>query len=231
MVHPSTSSNKRRQKRAAATQQQFNKNPSVAESTRIHIRQVLEDFRASNDDVYTFDANLSKFDRVEVHKLCIKMGFKSASSGSRKGNSRWVSIYKKKGKSNNNNVKKENNLTSFTFLEEGKVILQDFFSTYPPGDYEEGENASTSKNNNDNRGTKTDDMLCKPLIKTADIAKKLESVVARMQSDPKLKQITEDRAELPIATFKDVITSTIESHQVSLFTGVSHMLFFILFWL
>ncbi|XP_071703468.1 DExH-box ATP-dependent RNA helicase DExH6-like [Rutidosis leptorrhynchoides] len=219
MVHPSTSSNKRRHKRAAATQQQFHKNPSVAESTRIHIRQVLEDFRASNDDVYTFDANLSKFDRAEVHKLCIKMGFKSASSGSRKGNARRVSIYKKKGKSNNNKVKK-NSLTSFSFSEEGKVVLQDFFSAYPPGNHEEGENvASTSKKNNDNKGRKTDDMLCKPLMKKADIAKKLESVVARMQSDPKLKQITEDRAKLPIASFKDVITSTIESHQVVLISG------------
>lgn len=50
MPTPSISSTKKRQKRGAAQQQQKQKIPAVAESTRIHIRQVLEDFRASNDD-------------------------------------------------------------------------------------------------------------------------------------------------------------------------------------
>ncbi|KAI7750690.1 hypothetical protein M8C21_029534 [Ambrosia artemisiifolia] len=163
--------------------------------------------------VYTFEANLTNFERAEVHKLCRKMGMKSASSGSKTGNNRRVSVYK--FKKNSNDTKEKNNLTSFTFSEEGKTVLRDFFSLYPPGDQGEAEKiAATSSKNTDNIRMKTDDILSKPLMKKADIAKKLESLAARMQSDLKLKQITEDRSKLPIASFKDMITSTIESNQV-----------------
>ncbi|XP_071696376.1 DExH-box ATP-dependent RNA helicase DExH6-like [Rutidosis leptorrhynchoides] len=219
MMRPLTSSALKRLNKSIAIRKQLLKNPGCADSTRIHIRQVLNAFRASNDDVYTFDATLSKDDRIEVHKLCVKMGLKSASKGSKKGNARRVSVYKRKGKSNNNKVKK-NNITSFTFSEEGKVVLKDFFSVYPPCDHVEAENvASASKKSNNNKGKKTDNMLCKPSMKKDDIVKKIESDVARMESNSKLKQIAKDRAKLPIASFKDVITSTIESHQVVLIKG------------
>ncbi|XP_035842657.1 DExH-box ATP-dependent RNA helicase DExH6 isoform X2 [Helianthus annuus] len=66
---------------------------------------------------------------------------------------------------------------------------------------------------------RTDDMFCKPRMEKARVLKKFQSFVASMQSDPKLKQITEVRSKLPIASFKDVITSTIESNQVVLISG------------
>ncbi|CAI9275397.1 unnamed protein product [Lactuca saligna] len=218
MPAPSSSSTKKRRKRGGGQQQQHQQqNPVIAESTRIHIRRTLEQFRASNDEAYTFEANLTNFERAEVHKLCRKMGMKSASSGPKSGNRR-VSVYKFKGKPKN--VKTNNDLTSFTFSEEGKVVLRDFFSLYPPGDQGDGEKImSTSKKNTDNIRTKTDDILCKPSMKKAEIAEKFNSVVARRESDLKLKQITEDRYKLPIASFKDVITSTIESHQIVLISG------------
>ncbi|KAI3698316.1 hypothetical protein L2E82_41773 [Cichorium intybus] len=222
MPAPSSSSTKKRRKRGGGgqqqQQQQQQQNPVIAEATRIHIRRTLEQFRASNDDVYTFEANLTNVERAEVHKLCRKMGMKSESSGSKKGTERRVSVYKFKGKPKK--IKEQNDLTSFTFSEEGKVVLRDFFSHYPPGDQGENEKImSTSNKNTDNRRTKTDDILCKPSMKKAEITEKLNSVVARMESDPKLKQVTEDRSKLPIASFKDVITSTIESNQVVLISG------------
>lgn len=68
--------------------------------------------------------------------------------------------------------------------------MRDFFSLYPPGDQGEGEKImSTSKKNTDNIRTKTDDILCKPSMKKAEIAEKFNSVVARMESDLKLKQV------------------------------------------
>ncbi|XP_076906180.1 DExH-box ATP-dependent RNA helicase DExH6-like [Bidens hawaiensis] len=146
------------------------------------------------------------------------MGMKSASSGSKTGTNRRVSVYKFKNKSND--IQTKHNLTSFTFSEEGKTVLRDFFSLYPPGDHREAETIATSSNKNtDNTRMKTDDMLSKPLMKKGEVAKKFESLGARMQSDLKLKQITEDRSKLPIASFKDVITSTIESNQVVLISG------------
>ncbi|KAJ0910906.1 putative hydrolase [Helianthus annuus] len=216
---PNSSTKKRRNRGGGQHQQQQRQQPvAVAEGTRIHIRRTLEEFRASDEDVYTFEANLTNFERAEVHKLCRKMGMKSASSGSKTGNNRRVSVYKFKKKSND--TKEKSNLTSFTFSEEGKTVLRDFFSHYPPGDHREAENISaTSSKNTDNTRTKTDDILSKPLMKKAEIAKKVESLVARSQSDVKLKQITEDRFKLPIASFKDMITSTIESNQVVLISG------------
>ncbi|KAL8208141.1 hypothetical protein R6Q57_007553 [Mikania cordata] len=219
MAAPSISSTKMRRKRGGGKQhQQRQRTPAVAEATRIHIRQTLEEFRTSDNEVYTFEANLTNFERAEVHKLCRKMGMKSASSGSKTGNNRRVSVYKFKKESAD--TKEKNKLTSFTFSEEGKTVLRDFFSLYPPGDHGEAEKISSISNkNNDNIRMKTDDILWKPLVKKGEIATKFESLVARMQSDSKLKQITEDRSKLPIASFKDIITSTIESNQVVLISG------------
>lgn len=107
---------------------------------------------------------------------------------SKTGTNRRVSVYKFKNKSNDTQTK--HNLTSFTFSEEGKTVLRDFFSLYPPGDHREAETIATSSNKNtDNTRMKTDDMLSKPLVKKGEVAKKFESLGARMQSDLKLKQV------------------------------------------
>lgn len=107
---------------------------------------------------------------------------------SKTGNNRRVSVYKFKNKSNA--TKAKDKLTSFTFSEEGKTVLRDFFSLYPPGDHGEVEKvAGTSSKNTDNIRMKTDDILSKPLMKKAEIAKKLQLLVGRMQSDLKLKQV------------------------------------------
>ncbi|XP_024993448.1 DExH-box ATP-dependent RNA helicase DExH6 isoform X1 [Cynara cardunculus var. scolymus] len=192
--------------------------PRVTEESRIHIRQTLAQFQASNDEMYKFDASLTNFERAEVHKLCVKMGLKSKSQGPKEPNKRCVTVYKCMEKLKK--IKEKSDLTSFTFSEKGKEVLNDYFSVYPPGDQGEGEKImAMSSKNTDKIRTKTNDILWKPLMKKADIAKKLESLAARMESDIKLKQITEGRSKLPIASFKDVITSTIESHQVVLISG------------
>lgn len=213
---PAASTTPKRRRKKGKKQQQ--KSPSIAEASRIQIRQILEQFRVSNDQVYTFEANLTNFERAEVHELCKKMGMKSKSSGSRSGNQRRVSVYKFKRALN---LKKENeSLTSFTFSEEGKMVLRDLFTCYPPDDHEVGEKIVGKRSGNaDTIQKKKDDILRKPAMNKAEIAKKLESVASRMEKSPNLRQITKERSKLPIASYRDVITSTVESHQVVLISG------------
>nr|XP_043639978.1 DExH-box ATP-dependent RNA helicase DExH6-like [Erigeron canadensis] len=150
--------------------------------------------------------------------MCGTMGLKSKSSGSELGGNRRISVYKSKKKSNS--MKKEEALTCFAFSYEGKIVLQDYFTLYPPGNQEgEQKTATLSSKNIGRTRKKADDIFSKPDMKKPEIAKKLESVAAKMKSDPVLKQITESRSKLPITSFKDVIASTIESNQVVLISG------------
>ncbi|KAL6983216.1 DExH-box ATP-dependent RNA helicase DExH6 [Sarracenia purpurea var. burkii] len=200
--------------RNKAGQQQ--QNPNVLEATRIRISQILQQFRAANDDVYTFEANLTNQDRAMVHELCRKMGMKSKSSG--RGKQRRVSVYKTKRKVDT--AKGKENLTSFTFSEEAKEVLQDLFTQYPPDDRDLGEDivGKHSEKAERTRGRR-DDIFCKPSMNKTEIAKKVESLSSRAEKSPDLRQITKDRAKLPISSFRDVITSTIESNQVVLISG------------
>ncbi|GJV60772.1 DExH-box ATP-dependent RNA helicase DExH6 isoform X1 [Tanacetum coccineum] len=131
------------------------------------------------------------------------MGMKSRSTGSKTGNNRRVTVRRQKEKSKK--AKEKCDLTSFTFLEEGKEVLTKFFFLYPPGEHGEAEKTKTTSSKNSGNTQRTDDIICKPKMKKAEIEKKLESVTARMESDLKLKHITEDRSKLPIASFKDVV--------------------------
>ncbi|KAF9682853.1 hypothetical protein SADUNF_Sadunf05G0151300 [Salix dunnii] len=202
----------RKHKMKAAQQQ----NPIVAEATRIRISDILESFRAAPDQVYTFEANLSSFDRAVVHEVCKKMGMMSKSSG--RGSQRCVSVYKNTKKLDD--VKGKENLTHLTFSGESKMALGELFSNYPPaeggfGTELDGKHSGTAGKTRE----KKDDIFSKPFRKKEEIAKKVESFASRIEKDVKLKQIVEGRSKLPIASFRDVITSTIESHQVVLISG------------
>lgn len=202
----------KKNQRKAAQQQ----NPRVAEATLIRISKILERFRAAPDQVYTFEANLSNYDRAVVHEVCKKMGMKSKSSG--RGGQRRVSVYKNTKKLDD--VKGKENLTHLTFSGESKMVLGELFSNYPPeeggfGAELEGKHSGTAGKTRE----KKDDIFSKPSRKKAEIAKKVESFASRIEKDVKLKQIVEGRSKLPIASFMDVITSTIESHQVVLISG------------
>lgn len=195
---------------------EFNKKNDVhiAEATRIKIQTLLQDFRTSNHKDYTFEANLTNTERAAVHILCRKMGLRSKSSG--RDDQRRVSVFKTKVKSGT--MKKEK-LTCFTFSEESKVVLQDLFTRYPPDDHDIGEDTVKLGGNNDKLKRKKDDIFSRPDLSKADIKMKAESLASRVNNVSTLKQITEKRSKLPIAAFRDVITSTIDSHQVVLISG------------
>nr|XP_016442949.1 PREDICTED: DExH-box ATP-dependent RNA helicase DExH6-like isoform X1 [Nicotiana tabacum] len=189
---------------------------NVAESTRIRVAQVLEQFRASNDEVYTFESNLSNRDRAAVHMLCRKMGMKSKSSG--RGDQRRISIFKTKNTVET--LEGKDALSFFKFSGEAKDVLQDLFTKYPPDNGETSEQVvgKHSKKVDKYRGKK-DDVFCKPAMNKSEIAKRAESLASRIENTPNLRQITVQRSKLPIASFKDVITSTVESNQVVLISG------------
>ncbi|KAH9705941.1 RNA helicase [Citrus sinensis] len=209
---------KKKQKKAEQQQQkqQQQQSPTVAEATRIRISQILDGFLASKDEVYTFDANLSNRERAVVHEVCKKMGMTSKSSG--RGKQRRVSVCKSKKRVETDKGKEI--LPSLTFSEGSKLVLQDLFTHYPPDDGEPGEklDANQSRKSDKTRGKRVD-IFCKPKMSKAEIAMKVESLTSRIEKDANLRQIVEERSKLPISSFKDVITSTVDSNQVVLISG------------
>ncbi|XP_077253368.1 DExH-box ATP-dependent RNA helicase DExH6-like [Tasmannia lanceolata] len=192
-------------------------NPNVTEPMRIQITKRLEEFRAGDDQVYTFEVNLTNPERAVVHEMCRKLGMVSKSSG--RGNQRCVSVYKSKSKQEPVKKGKEN-LTCLTFSEETKVVLQDLFTRYPPAEGEFSEEAcKNSSEKTSKRHGKNDTTFCKPSMKKAEIANKLDLLTSRMNEPSDLQKIAEVRTKLPITSFKDAITSTLESHQVVLISG------------
>ncbi|URE04822.1 R3H domain [Musa troglodytarum] len=189
----------------------------VTEATRVRIGKVLEEFRTSEAEVYTFESGLSKQERAAIHEMCRKMGMISKSSGY--GERRCLSVYKSKKK--NGSIKKEEEMiTCLQFSEEVKEVLQDLFLRYPPDDVQKREDAVNYSSVKVGKGQwKQDSSFCKPAMRKSDIAKKVEQLASRINNSSQLRKIVEDRAKLPIASFKDSITSTLETNQVVLISG------------
>ncbi|XP_042513629.1 DExH-box ATP-dependent RNA helicase DExH6-like [Macadamia integrifolia] len=190
-------------------------NNTVTETTRVRISKILNEFFEGNDEVYTFEAGLSNVERAAVHELCRKMGMTSRSSG--RGNERRVTVHRRR-KKNNNGVKGNENLTYLTFSEETKSVLQNLFTRFPPDEREMSE-----EKNRDVKAHKIhwgkDNSFSKPSMNKFEIAKKVKSLASRMEKDSQMRKIAEEKSKLPITSFKDVITSTVESHQVVLISG------------
>ncbi|XP_047340945.1 DExH-box ATP-dependent RNA helicase DExH6 [Impatiens glandulifera] len=204
---PSSSSQKKNKNKGT--------NPNVQEASRIRISQILETFRSSHDDVYTFESNLTNHERALVHEISRRMGLISKSSG--RGLGRQVSIKKKTAV---NEIKKaKGNFTSFTFSEESKDILGDLFTDYPPDDCGLVKKVARNSVTSSKIMKRTNDMFCRPKMNTAEIKKKVQLFASRVQESSKLKEVVEGRAKLPISSYRDMITSTVQSNQVVLICG------------
>ncbi|KAJ0230178.1 DExH-box ATP-dependent RNA helicase DExH6 [Hirschfeldia incana] len=197
------------------------KPPSV-EATRIWASKVIEDFRSSSNQVYTFEHNLSNSERKVIHQMCRKMGIQSKSSG--RGDQRRLSIYKGSHKNGwNKEAKWRSNrekLRCVSFPPGADSILQDLFTHYPPCD---GDTAATSFNKYVGRSGKQgqwrDDFFRKPLISCDEIVAKVASLCSRLKKDKALQEISKLRSKLPITSFRETITSAVESNQVILISG------------
>lgn len=188
----------------------------LTEPSRVRIGKILEDFRASDEQVYTFEPDLAKEERAAIHAMCRKMGMTSKSSG--KGANRCLSLIKNKKKQNDN--KKEESVTSLRFSEESKAVLQALFMHYPPDTGEVSEDVLRNCHKVvDNANRKQDTSFFRPSIGKDEIKKKMEMLALAMNKNPKLRKTADDRAKLPIASYMNAITSTLEAHQVVLIAG------------
>ncbi|CAF2096509.1 unnamed protein product [Brassica napus] len=166
---------------------------------------------------YTFEHNLSNIERRVIHLMCRKMGIRSKSSG--RGDQRCLSIYKRSHK--NGWKSNREKLRCVSFPPGADAILQDLFTHYPPCD---GDAAETSFNKYVGRSGKQgrwrdDDFFRKPQISCDDIVEKAASLSSRLRKDKALQEISKLRSKLPIASFRDAITSAVESNQVILISG------------
>ncbi|KAH6827670.1 hypothetical protein C2S53_019474 [Perilla frutescens var. hirtella] len=170
-----------------------------------------------NYTVYKFEDNLTNKERAELHVLCRKMGLKSKSHG--KSQERRICVYKVKKELSI--AKGRENLASFRFSGESKAVLLDLFSQYPPNNVDTTENkVDISSGKIDNVGVHRDDFFCRPATNHSDIASKVQSLASQIEKESSLRQInTFSWSKLPIASFKDVITSTVDSNQVVLVCG------------
>ncbi|MQL90481.1 hypothetical protein Taro_023073 [Colocasia esculenta] len=172
---------------------------------------ILVDVR--HQSVYTFEPGLTKYERAAIHVMCRKMGMISKSSGF--GDRRRLSVYKRKNKEAAKK-KEEESTTVLKFSEQTKSVLHDLFMRYPPGEEELNEGTlNDSARNSGKRQVKKDKSFCKPSMSEEEIAKKLNSLAAKMEAAPQLRKVVEEKGKLPIAAFKDVITSTVESNQTA----------------
>ncbi|KAG9439528.1 hypothetical protein H6P81_019693 [Aristolochia fimbriata] len=189
----------------------------ATEAVRIQISKQLEEFRAGDAEVLTFESTLSNPERAVVHMLCRKMGMVSKSSGH--GNNRRVSVYKSKNKTGSSRNEKED-ISNVAFSEASMEVLRDLFTHYPPidGEFSEETRSNLSRKIGKIR-TKNDNSFSKPSMTKEEIAKKVESLACRVNKDPKLRQIAQEKVKLPITSFKDIITSSSESNQVLLISG------------
>ncbi|CAI0461166.1 unnamed protein product [Linum tenue] len=187
----------------------------VSEPTRIRIGDMLRRFRASEDQVLTFEAGLSDTERALVHMISRKLGLKSKSKG--KGNERCVSVSKnpKKEKKKGNNE----NLSCLAFSEGSQMILQDLFSRYPPEDEDLSTRLIQENRGKQERKRGKDSMFSLPLLSKDEIRKKLNLLSSMVKKDPRFRQTFESRSKLPIASFSEVIRSTVDSNQVVLISG------------
>ncbi|KAK2431476.1 DExH-box ATP-dependent RNA helicase DExH6 [Trifolium repens] len=192
------------------------KGPTIADNTRVRLNRALENFRTSNDEEYKFELGLSNEERRYVHLLARRFGFKSKSSGTK---DERILVVRKEVTKNAESDNKLESLPHFTFSEESKRALGDLFAYFPPGDGNLKDLIGENSGKAHNARRYTDDIFSSPSMTKDEITRRLEAVASRRETVSGLREITKLRSKLPIAAYKDEITSTIESHQVVLIAG------------
>lgn len=108
----------------------------------------------------------------------------------RRGSQRHVSVFKSKIKSNSKVIKKKEFLSNLTFSEDAKEVLRELFTHHPPDDGEVVQEVVGKRGEKvDKIQAKRDDFFCKPPANKAQIAKKLESLSARIKNSQDLRQV------------------------------------------
>ncbi|CAF1923983.1 DExH-box ATP-dependent RNA helicase DExH2 isoform X1 [Brassica napus] len=193
-------------------------NTELSDSSRIWASKFLKEFRASGRDSHTFDNSLTNDVRGIIHQMCRKMGIRSKSSG--KGDQRRLTIFKRAPRPSSVSGSEKKKLKRVSFPPEAEPILQDLFTRYPPCD---GDTRATSLGvytGHFGRQRKwKDDFFGKPQMNKDDVRNKAASLSSRLANDKDFREIFGARTKLPIASFREAITSAVESNQVVLIAG------------
>ncbi|GJN40130.1 hypothetical protein PR202_gb29302 [Eleusine coracana subsp. coracana] len=120
------------------------------------------------------------------------------------------------------------------FSDEAKHVLHELFTHYPPDIAELNGNAVRDSSAKVANFRWRDSAFCRPAMRKTDIAKEVEMFTCKMNESPQLRKviysgydcvilffalIVENKSKLPISSFKQVIYSTLENHQVVLISG------------
>ncbi|KAF2559828.1 hypothetical protein F2Q68_00012983 [Brassica cretica] len=193
-------------------------NTELSDSSRIWASKFLKEFRASGRDSHTFDNSLTNDERGIIHQMCRKMAIRSKSSG--KGDQRRLTIFKRAPRPSSVSGSEKKKLKRVSFPPEAEPILQDLFTHYPPCD---GDTRATSLGvytGQFGRQRKwKDDFFGKPQMNKEDVRNKAASLSSRLANDKDFREIFGARTKLPIASFREAITSAVESNQVVLIAG------------
>lgn len=105
----------------------------------------------------------------------------------RRGKDRRLSVFKNKKRPDSNKPKEK--LTVFSFSEESKVVLQDIFMRYPPGDdVDQTMTGQHDKHTHKSREFRHD-IFCKPSMSKHEILKKVESLASRIEKSQNMRQV------------------------------------------
>ncbi|OEL21874.1 DExH-box ATP-dependent RNA helicase DExH6 [Dichanthelium oligosanthes] len=185
----------------------------LREATLVRVTKVLEDFRASDAEVYTFEPDMSNLERVLSYKE--SMGRLGASFGCvipmlflqyisclvyvkvilvlfvnyRYGEQRRLSVYKNKGKQKQDSGMEEGP-SHLRFSEEARHVLQDLFTHYPPDGADL--NGDANQNSSDKAANikwKTDSAFCRPAMSILDITKKVEMLASEINGSAQLRKV------------------------------------------
>eukprot|EP00884_Botryococcus_braunii_P000922 jgi/Botrbrau1/10830/Bobra.0025s0009.1 len=194
----------------------------VTEDTRISITEQLEIFQRSPDIKLTFPPGLSNHDRAVVHAECKKYGFTSKSFG--KGDARCVTIFKpqRSGAS-------QADVYDLQFTPQSFQAYDAYFQRYPPTEGEmraaQGEEAGPSvadpmaENQQYSKRRKAKAGQKAALFFTPEEVEARRRAWQQRLQAPGMRAITEGRAALPIAPFREEILGAVAGHQVTLIAG------------
>lgn len=98
-------------------------------------------------------------------------------------------MYKRGGKSDEGGTTE--NIPYLALSNEGKEILSDLFTRYPPGDGVETDSIEKGRisDREKRKMGMQDDFFLKPSLNKADIKKKVESLSSKLEKDADLKQV------------------------------------------
>uniref|UniRef100_A0A7N0RJX1 RNA helicase n=4 Tax=Kalanchoe fedtschenkoi TaxID=63787 RepID=A0A7N0RJX1_KALFE len=191
--------------------------PDLDETTRnLLTHKLLEIQRSNPEEGYTFEEELSNPERKFIHMTCRKMGLISKSKG--KGSQRRITVRKYYRPKATEEAEGRVKLTHLTFSQEGIDVMRDLFTSYPPNDEETRDELVYQRRKSSNHMRADYDLFSKPALSKESIAKK-QQVFESKKNSQRMRQIIEKRSQLPIAPYKDYITTTVNHHQVVLISG------------